>query len=770
MIKKCELLVPVGGKAQLIAAVENGADAVYLGGKLFNARAKADNFDDEMMREGVAFAHKRGVKVYVTMNTLLDDNQIKRAVDYCRFLADVGVDAVIVQDLGLGYQLRKVLPDLELHLSTQGTIYGLEGVRLAESLGYSRVVTARELKLEEIRHIIEHCKAEIEVFVHGALCFSYSGQCQLSRAFGGRSGNKGACAQPCRLAYRVEAYDSGCEAKEGGTDKACGLKVSPSCDQYPLSPKDLNLIEDIKALVDAGVSSLKIEGRMKSPEYVAAVTKAYRTYLDEALEGREFAVSKDDKNTLMQVFNREGFTKGYLFGNPNADLMAGKISKHQGIVIGEVIEVNSRRPLCTIKAYGDFYPEKDDVVEFYGNDYSEKRNSAHLTFIENRGKFKGYSIFQIGDIKGGVRIGDKVHRIISSSLNREARKSFEHIDFRDGKFQRKLPLRLELEFDRMEGLIRLKGFLDLFNLCINIEEVIDHIEEFFFAEAGKLEKIKTNLCKLGGTPFSCNQVMITGEIPSSIPLSMINSMRRNLVEELELEIESGNHSMDGYRTWISETSFDTLKKIDDFSDFKNELDEINQVYFYSIDDFDRWDKKSHGWWALVPMAQLCKMKPLELESFMDKALDKGFSKVVPYISHVTKGIEDDILKNNLFVVDGIAEKYGVFIGNYQWLDHFLNRDFKVYGDFGLNISNSYGEQVMAGLGLNGWIMSSEYFNDDNGAYPLMITEHKVEGEALIDRKGQKLQLVNRDYSSQMIIKKKGTPWEKVKGKVHRYFY
>ena len=232
-MKKIELLAPAGGKAQFIAAVENGADAIYIGGKNFSARAGAQNFSDEEAEEAIDYGHLRNVRTYVAMNTLMDDSDLKPAYEQARRYYEMGADALIIQDLGLGRILKKYLPDMPLHLSTQAGVCNGQGVSAAARLGYERVVLARETNAQEIKKAAEK-NVEIEVFVHGALCICYSGQCQLSRWIGGRSGNKGTCAQPCRLPYR-------------GSDG-----------KYPLSPRDLCLIGDIKQLWELGVTSFKI--------------------------------------------------------------------------------------------------------------------------------------------------------------------------------------------------------------------------------------------------------------------------------------------------------------------------------------------------------------------------------------------------------------------------------------------------------------------------------------------------------------------------------
>lgn len=309
--KKVELLAPAGGVEQFIAAVENGADAIYLGGRSFNARMKAGNFDDAMLVKAVDFAHKRGVDVHVAMNILLRDDELRDALEYVTFLYETGVDALIVQDLGLASLIYKNLPDFPLHLSTQGTVHSLDGVKAAERMGFRRVVLSRELSCEETKFICANTETEIETFVHGAICICYSGQCQLSRAFGGRSGNRGECAQPCRLKYN--SFDEDVRLMEKGS--------------HALSPKDLSLIDHLGKLVEAGVASLKIEGRMKSPEYVGVVVGIYRKYLDEYYRNGYYEVSAGDRNALEQIFNRGGFTDQYFKGNSDDRLMSKNIPK-----------------------------------------------------------------------------------------------------------------------------------------------------------------------------------------------------------------------------------------------------------------------------------------------------------------------------------------------------------------------------------------------------------------------------------------------------------
>jgi putative protease len=268
---KPELLAPAGSPQALRAAVENGADAVYLGGRSFSARASAENFTRDEFSESLRYAHLRGVKVYVTVNTLVDNREFAELADYLFFLFQEGTDALLVQDLGVVNWAREVLPGMPLHGSTQMTVHNAAGVDWLAGLGFTRVVLARETSRDDLQLIRERTSMELEVFVHGALCFCYSGQCLFSSMVGGRSGNRGRCAQPCRLTYRlVDEQDRDLSQPVGG--------------EHLLSPKDLMLLGELPELIDLGIASLKIEGRMKRPEYVATVVRVYREALDRAYD------------------------------------------------------------------------------------------------------------------------------------------------------------------------------------------------------------------------------------------------------------------------------------------------------------------------------------------------------------------------------------------------------------------------------------------------------------------------------------------------------
>ena len=331
-----ELLSPVGDFDCLKAAVQNGANAVYFGSNLFSARAFAKNFDKEELEQAINYAKLRGVKTHLTLNTLIKDEEFEDAINVAKTAYEFGIDAIIIQDLGLARFLIKNFPSLEVHASTQMTTSNLEGVKKLQDLGFKRVVLSRECSISEIEHICNNSGIEIEVFTHGALCISYSGQCLFSSMVGGRSGNRGMCAQPCRLPYSL--FSNNIQIDKG----------------YLLSPRDLCSLENLPQLISAGVASLKIEGRMKSPTYVATVTRIYRKYIDLAYKylNKEiplYEIDETDKKNLMQVFNRGGFSSGHLLDKPNKKLVYPQKPNNMGITLGKIQKYNPNKGLVTAK-------------------------------------------------------------------------------------------------------------------------------------------------------------------------------------------------------------------------------------------------------------------------------------------------------------------------------------------------------------------------------------------------------------------------------------
>lgn len=404
-----ELLAPAGSMDALRAAVESGADAVYLSGNYFGARAYADNFDESAMREAIRFAHLRGVNVHVTVNTIVSDDEMPELAEYARFLYAAGADAVLVQDMGVAKVIMEAAPGLPLHASTQMTVHNLAGVLELQRMGFSRVVLSRELSLEDIRYICKNSSIEIEVFMHGALCICYSGQCLMSSMIGGRSGNRGRCAQPCRLPYSL--------VDEHGDD------LSQSAGKYLLSPKDMNTIEILPELLEAGVTSLKIEGRMKRPEYVATVVGVYRKAIDSYEKSGVYSIPRGGQNQLRQIFNRD-FTTAYLEGRPGRNMMSDRRPNNRGVLIGRVVSYDDKNGRVTAKLSAPV--SNGDQVDFWVKvggrvavTVSKLRNSEGRDIDSAE---QGEVSFAV---TGRVHPHDRIFKVYDASLMEMARAKFK---------------------------------------------------------------------------------------------------------------------------------------------------------------------------------------------------------------------------------------------------------------------------------------------------------------------------------------------------------
>ena len=415
-----ELLAPVGDFECLKSAVQNGADCVYLGSNLFSARASATNFDLDNLDKAISYAKLRGVRTNLTLNTLIKNDEFLDAYELAKKAYEFGIDAIIVQDLGLGLKLIHDFPDLPIHASTQMSVHNLQGVLKLQELGFKRVVLARELSAEEIAYICEHSNVEIECFVHGALCICYSGQCLFSSMIGGRSGNRGKCAQPCRLPYTLV------DENENQLDKG-----------YLLSPRDLCGIDYLPFLIKAGVTSFKIEGRMKTPEYVATVTRIYRKYIDlaKASIGEEnttktpkFVIDEQDKKDLLQVFNRGLSSSGHLAKDANKDLVFKEKPNNMGLPLGVVQNYNKNKGYITLKLkeplqIGDTIELEKETGSYTISELMEGTNSSKYKNIETG---KPNQIVTIGRMKGNINIKDKVYKMSSKKLSLEALNSIKN--------------------------------------------------------------------------------------------------------------------------------------------------------------------------------------------------------------------------------------------------------------------------------------------------------------------------------------------------------
>lgn len=507
-----ELLAPAGGWDALVAAVQNGADAVYLGGRQFNARRGADNFDLEQIAAAVDYAHLRGVKIYVTVNILLADTELREAVRFLRAIYNTGADAAIVQDLGLIRLARRAVPELELHASTQMTAHNLPGVEFLRDAGLKRVVLARELDLDSIRRIREQAGIQLETFVHGALCVCYSGQCLMSSLIGGRSGNRGRCAQPCRLEYRL--VDAG-----GRTvAEAAGLG------EYLLSPRDLNLSRYIPRLIEAGIDSFKIEGRMRRPEYVATVVRVYRALIDRAAAGEEFSVTGTEAVELAQIFNR-GFTTGYFFGHPGRELMSFKRPNNRGILLGRVKRYNRHTGRVEIELEAPL--AAGDGVEVWVTRGGRVGAEVHNLWVKGRQveSAPAGAVVEI-ELAGHVRPGDRVFKTHDAALMHRALQSYSssretlRIPL-DMRVRARVGEPLLLEADDRKGVV--------VRACTN---TLGEPARKRPLTAGFLA---SQLDRLGNTPFVLGllECDIEGEV--MLPVSEINEVRRQVVEKIARE-------------------------------------------------------------------------------------------------------------------------------------------------------------------------------------------------------------------------------------------
>lgn len=505
-----ELLAPVGSREALTAAVQNGADAVYLGGTMFSARQYANNFDREQMEEVIDYAHVRGVHVYVTVNTLLADHEFPEAVDYLKFLYKTGVDAVIVQDLGVVRAARELLPNLVLHASTQMTVHNSAGVELLRDNGFNRVVLARELSLQEIGEIQRKTGVELEVFVHGALCVSYSGQCLMSSMIGGRSGNRGRCAQPCRMEYTL--------VDEKGKSLADPAQVG----SHLLSPMDLNMIQHIPELAQTGICSLKIEGRMKRPEYVATVTRIYRDALDRYKHSPEdYRVDEKDIKDLAQIFNR-GFTTGYFFGKPGRDMMSFKRPNNRGLRLGRVSSVD--RSSGRLEILLEDALNTGDGVEFWVTE-GGRRGVVVNQIIQNGSQVESAVAGQKVWIpaEGKIRVGDRVFKTHDALLMIAAGQSYT-----SPRELKKIPLKFKVS----------AGIGEPLKIT-----VFDDKGHQFTAEGSSIgqearskpltvEALQKQLDRLGNTPFQVGMLDAAIGENVMVPASEINETRRTAIEGL----------------------------------------------------------------------------------------------------------------------------------------------------------------------------------------------------------------------------------------------
>jgi U32 family peptidase len=517
-----ELLAPAGSPEAFRAAVAAGADAIYLSGKRFGARKFAANFSDSEIEEAVRYAHTWGVKVYVTVNTLIHDRELAAVSEYLVWLYSIGVDAVLVQDTGLAATARDLVPGLVLHASTQMTIHNAAGVRWAAEQGFRRVVLARELSLDEIRAIAEETKDTgigLETFAHGALCYSYSGQCLLSSVIGGRSGNRGMCAQPCRKPFAVV---TGTADAYGRPDRVQDLATK---DRYPLSPKDLCTYPRLPELLAVPIASLKIEGRMKSPDYVAIVVSTYRQALD-AIAAGTFKPSDEALRDLLMAFNR-GFTAGYLLGDRHGKLMGRDAPDNRGVLIGNVTGYDRTQSLASVRMGVRLVPVPGDGLLFRSPDRTEETGFALNTRpLEKKGEL------QI-KVPGPVRVGSEVFLTASLELGNRAR---QIVAKPPAGLRRPLPVDLDVTV-REDGSITFQGTVIRRNdPPVPVSYTPDLILEEARSRPLTTEVLEQQMGKTGGTPFILRNLTVAYSGDRFAPVAEINRIRREFLAAAEEQL------------------------------------------------------------------------------------------------------------------------------------------------------------------------------------------------------------------------------------------
>lgn len=702
---KPELLAPAGSFDCLKAAVQNGADAVYLGLKQGSARMGADNFSLSELKEAVSYAHVHEVRVYLAINTLMFDNELDFAYQMAKEADSIGVDALILQDLGLAKKIleNKVSFGCEIHASTQMSVYNTEGVKMLKNLGFDRCITARELSLTEIKDLCDSNIMEVEVFCHGALCISLSGQCLLSSFIGGRSGNRGTCAQPCRKKYSL--------CKNG--------KESPAA--YRISPADFAALPHIEELITAGVHSLKIEGRLKSPAYVAAVTRSYREAIDSFFDGKTFDISKNIRN-MQLLFGRGDFTSGYLKGKlPFKDITfrsAGRI----GLPIGTLTSKPTKLP-------------------------SPKNLPANLSRFSIEAKLESSTEISAGDGITVYALVNNEQKIICggtvNSVNKNKAKtqiiavgkmSKENCDNSplvltltdDAKLRENIETITKAENKRTPVFMRFKGITDDFPTL----ELFDNLGNKSFAKGSETlqnalkaattkEDVKKQLSKLGDTSFYASEIEIQLDENIFVPVSVLNSMRRECVAEL-IKLKTARISTN--KNEIS--TFSNIKKLSSKS-----MSGGISVFFYKTESFLDFSAenlpdilrpyKNEELTCYIPMNVF--YRDMQNSDILARTLEKIDTvknpkmKIIATFPFISLGKALEKSKNNIqYIFENYLGKYidGFMCENIGDFELLKNTNAFVCTDYSLNISNRESLTVLDNFGISRATLSAELNTSD----------------------------------------------------------
>lgn len=694
-----ELLSPVGDFECLKAAVQNGANAVYFGANQFNARQNATNFDDDGLKEAIQYAKLRNVKINFTLNTLIKDSEFEDAVNLVKKVYALGADAIIVQDLGLAQYIIKKFPEMDVHASTQMTIHNLDGVLMLQNMGFKRVVLSRELSLHEIEHICNNSNVEIECFVHGALCICYSGQCLLSSSIGGRSGNRGKCAQPCRLPYKLFEEDS-------------NNKITKLNEGYLLSTRDFCSLKYLDKLINAGVTSFKIEGRMKTPEYVATCTKIYRKYIDLALSDKPYIVDENDIKLLMQVFNRGAFSSSNLLDEPNRDYVFKEKPNNMGLYIGNVSNINPKKGLITFKT--------NEKVEI-GDKISFQKEEHKYTISELMKKNENIKVSEVDDyitigrMKGNINLGDRVYKLSNSDYSKSLKDAYNSENI-------KIPLMAYVRVKKDKPLsleVVSKDSTDGAYFSISTKQVSDIVPIEAISNPITKERISSQLNKTTDTQFQFENIVFDMDEDAYIPkISAINELRRRALEDIENQA-------------ISRFSRDPGKCAFDLTNNKNKLPadadnapsvalllrQINLEFDYSkINNVDS---------IYVPFLYFKGKQYYEILRFLSSK-----AKLYVYLPHIIKDNFKNIFFNEFDKLIEDFNVYGLVISNPSCIHYFDDYKDKldIVANYTFNIFNNYTIDSLKSLGIKRVVISPEL---DEASIKELNNQSSVDTELMV---------------------------------------
>lgn len=682
-----DLLSPVGDFESLKAAVQNGADSVYFGANLFSARAFAHNFDLEELEKAILYAKLRGVKTNLTLNTLIKDSEFEDAINLASKAYEFGIDAIIVQDLGLAKKLIKMFPDLPIHGSTQMTVHNLNGALELQELGFKRVVLSRELSANEIEYITKNSDIEIECFAHGALCISYSGQCLFSSMLGGRSGNRGKCAGPCRLPYELLENDK---------------KIDSG---YLLSTRDLCSLDFIPFFIKAGVTCLKIEGRMKSSEYVATVTRIYRKYIDLALSDKDYVVEKQDRKELMQVFNRGMSSTGHLDNLENKHLVFKDKPNNMGLFLGTVSKFNKSKGYITLQL-----KEKISV----GDTISLQNETGSYTVSElmvnnkNITETKVGQLVTIGRMKGNISAGDKIYKMSSKELSTRAKESYK-------KENRKIPLNCEVTIKKSKpisiAITSACNCLEYKNLSITCS--LDVIPEEAKNKPLNIDTVVSQVAKTASTPYEFKNIKVNLDDNAFLPkLSTLNELRRTALENVESFATSKIHRNLPEKIATSLEEQKNAELLNEMRAFKTASTKPNN---YKITvllnllnlDFD-YSKLKDIDDVYIPLKYFTNRK---YDNIL-KIISQKFDTYV-YMPTIVKGNYKNLLYANIEMAIQKYQIKGFVISNIcnvkllHDLFEDLDQNFKIVTNYTFNVFNSHSVLELKELGVSRFTLSPE---------------------------------------------------------------